>query len=77
MTVSVGSSFIIAAIVVVALVAFIGIVLLANRRPSFKHPQRLRTWTGVRGGVHEGDPRSVSPRRDKVVEPSDPRGQPR
>lgn len=77
MTVSVGSSFIIAAVIIVVLVIFIGIVLWANRRPYFKHPKRLRTRTGVRGGVHEGDPRSVSPPRDEVVEPSDPRGQPR
>ncbi|HEY2574950.1 MAG TPA: hypothetical protein VGI74_01450 [Streptosporangiaceae bacterium] len=69
MTVSVGDSFIIAGVILVVLAAFIGIVLWMNRRPYAKHPKRVKTQTGVHGGIHEGDPRSVSPHRDEVVEP--------
>ena len=73
MTVSVGSSFIIALVIVIALAMFIGIVVLAGRRPYFKRPKPPQSQTGVRGGIHEGDPRSVAPRRDEPVEPSRPR----
>jgi hypothetical protein len=69
MTVSVGSSFIIAIAAIVVLAAFIGIVLWMNRRPHAKNPRRVKTQTGVYGGIHEGDPRSVSPSRYEVVEP--------
>lgn len=73
MTASVGSSFIIAIVIVIALAIFIGIVVIANRRPYFKHPKPPHNNpTGVTGGIHEGDPRSVMPRRDEVVEPVEP-----
>ena len=73
MTVSVGSSFIIAIVIVIALAIFMGIVVIADRRPYFKHPKPPHNNpTGVTGGIHEGDPRSVMPRRDEVVEPIEP-----
>ena len=72
MTVSVGSSFIIALVVVIALAMFIGIVVLADRRPYFRRPRPPRNPTGVRGGIHQGDPRSVAPRRDEPAEPAEP-----
>jgi hypothetical protein len=71
MTASVGTSFLIALVVVVCLGFCIGIVMWASRRPYFKHPIRPRqTGTGVIGGIHEGDPRSVAPHRDEVAEPA-------
>jgi hypothetical protein len=67
MHVSVGSAFIMAGAIVVVLALFVVIVILANRRPYFKRPKPARE--PVTGGVHRGDPRSVSPRRDEYVEP--------
>lgn len=72
MTVSVGSSFIIALVIIIALAIFIGVVVIAGRRPFFKHPKPPENPTGVTGGIHEGDPRSVAPRRDELVEPVEP-----
>jgi hypothetical protein len=71
MTVSVGASFLIALIAIVALALFIGIVIWANRRPYFKHPKPEPGPTGVSGGIHQGDPRSMSPPRDELVEPAE------
>jgi hypothetical protein len=73
--VSVGSAFIMAGAIVVCLALFVGIVMFANRRPYFEHPKptRKQGTRPVTGGVHEGDPRSVSPRRDEPAEPR-PRG---
>lgn len=67
LTLSVASSFILGAVIVVALAAFILVVVYAARRPYFRHPRKPSTR--VSGGVHQGDPRSVAPRRDEVVEP--------
>jgi hypothetical protein len=61
MTVSVGDSFIIALAAVVCVAAFISITLIAAKRPYFKHPKPENSPTGVSGGIHVGDPRSVSP----------------
>lgn len=73
MTASVGESFLIAVLAVVCLGAFIGIVMWAGRRPYFKNWKRPRqTGTGLTGGIHEGDPRSVAPNREEVVEPVEP-----
>ncbi len=71
MHVSVGLAFIMAGAIVVALALFMGIVVLANRRPFFKHPKpsRMQENRPVTGGVHEGGPRSGAPRRDAPVEP--------
>jgi hypothetical protein len=70
-TVSVGSSFLIALVIVVVLALFVGIVLFASRRPYFKRqkPTRMQGSRPVTGGVHKGDPRSMSPHRDEVVDP--------
>lgn len=71
MTASIGTSFLIALVVVVCLGLCIGIVLWASKRPYFKHRVRPRqTGTGVIGGIHEGDPRSVAPNREEVIEQS-------
>ena len=78
MTASVGSSFAIALVIVVCLGLCIGIVMWAAHRPSFKHRSRPpKTETGLSGGIHQGDPRSVSPHRDEPVVPDDQAGQPR
>ena len=70
MDLSVGSAFIMAVVIVLALAAFLAIVLFAGRRPYFKkRPGRPRT--PVSGGVHEGDPRSVTPRHEEYLEPPD------
>ena len=51
MDLSVGSAFIMAVVIVLALAAFLAIVLFAGRRPYFKkRPGRPRT--PVSGGVH-------------------------
>lgn len=64
---SLAASFIMAVLIVVALAALILIVVFAARRPYFRRPRRPSH--PVSGGVHQGDPRSMSPRRDEVVEP--------
>jgi hypothetical protein len=58
-----------AAVIVVALAIFIGIVLFAGRRPYFKRGAKPPRTTPVSGGVHQGDPRSVTPRHDEYLEP--------
>ena len=83
MTVSVGDSFIIALVAVVCVAAFIGITLIAARRPYFKHPKPEHSPTGVSGGVHVGDPRSMSPHgevpavEDEPADQEETAGQPR
>jgi hypothetical protein len=74
-TVSVGDSFIIAIVAIVCVAAFIGITLIANRRPHFKHPKPDSGPTGVSGGRHAGDPRSVSPHGEVPVPDDEPAGQ--
>jgi hypothetical protein len=69
MGITVADSFIMAGAILVVLAAFIGIPVWMNRRPYAKNPKPLDTQTGLYGGVHEGDPRSVAPHRDEVVEP--------
>ena len=69
MGITVASSFIMAGAIIVVLAAFIGTVLWMNRRPYAKNPKPVDTQTGLYGGIHEGDPRSLSPHRDEVVEP--------
>jgi hypothetical protein len=66
-----------AVVIVVALAIFIAIVLFAGRRPYFKKqkPTRKQGDQPVTGGVHEGDPRSVTPKHDEYLEPpQDKRG---
>lgn len=61
-----------AVLIVVALAALILTVIFVARRPYFKHTRQ--TSKDVSGGIHQGDPRSVSPRRDEVVEPPGDQG---
>jgi hypothetical protein len=59
-----GSTLAIAMIVVAAvagLLAMLALVLLAARRPYFKHPHPDPMAGTVRGGMHLGDPRSQGP----------------
>ncbi len=61
---SVGSLFLAAALLVP--------VMLAGRAPRQKGPATVPQWTGpVRGGIHQGDGRSVAPRRDAPAEAYD------
>lgn len=70
MSMSVGSAFLMALMIVVALAAFIFIVMWAGRQPYFKNRKpRKRPHQKVVGGIHQGDPRSVAPHRDEVVPP--------
>lgn len=69
MGISVADSFILAVVIIVVLAAFIAIPVWMSRRPHAKNPKQVKTQTGVYGGVHMGDPRSVAPHRDEVVEP--------
>ena len=44
-------------------------VMLAGRVPRQKGPAAMPPWTGpVQGGIHQGDGRSVAPRRDAPAE---------
>ncbi len=40
---------------------WLGLVMLAARRPYFKHPHPDAMPGKVRGGMHLGDPRSLGP----------------
>ena len=46
---------------VLALAFWLGLVLLAARRPYFRHPHPDAMPRKVRGGMHLGDPRSLGP----------------
>jgi hypothetical protein len=46
---------------VLALSVWLGMVLLAARRPYFRHPHPESIPGKVRGGMHLGDPRSLAP----------------
>jgi hypothetical protein len=69
MGITVADSFIMAGAIIIVLAAFIGLPLWMNRRPHAKDPKQVKTQTGVYGGIHRGDPRSLSPNRNEVVEP--------
>jgi hypothetical protein len=58
-------------VVVIALGVLVTLVLVAARRPYFKHPKIDQRPGDVRGGVFKGDPGSVAPRRDAPANPSD------
>lgn len=72
MTLSIGSSFIVAIVAVVCVAAFIGVVLWAQRRPYFKRASRQKNATGVKGGTQMGDPHNVAPSREEVIGLADP-----
>lgn len=63
--------WIICAVSVVALAAWLMAVLLSDRSPYFRHPQYNRRRGRVQGGTHTGGGRSVSPRRDAPVIPGE------
>jgi hypothetical protein len=49
------------------LAIMLGLVLLASRRPYFRHSHPDSLPGKVRGGVHLGDPRSQGPPEDEEV----------
>jgi len=63
--------WIMCAVIVVALAAFVGAVLLASRRPAFRHPHVEPRRGSVQGGTHVGGGRSVAPHRDAEVTPAE------
>jgi len=67
LTLSIGTGFLIALIAIVCLAAFIGIVMWAQHRPYFKRSAQLNNEAGGKGGTHAGDPRSVAPDREEVI----------
>ena len=69
MSMSVGSAFIMALVIIIGLAAFIFIPMWAGRRPFFKQAKPRKPHQKVTGGVHQGDPRSVAPHRDEAVPP--------
>ena len=77
MVLSALSTVVMVVVIVAALAAFIALVFIGARRPWFRHAKPPST--PVSGGIHQGDPRSVSPHRDEPVEldehaePAEPR----
>jgi hypothetical protein len=59
--------WIMCAAIVVALVAGVGVVLLADRNPFYRHRGQEPRRGRVQGGTHVGGGRSVAPRRDAPV----------
>ena len=68
--------WIMCAVIVVALAAWLVAVAFADRTPFFKHPHVEPRRGRVQGGSHVGGGRSVAPRRDGEVgqdeSPDDP-----
>jgi hypothetical protein len=58
-------------VIVAGLGAWLALIVFAAKRPPFEHPKIIQRQGDVRGGIHEGDPRSVAPRRDAPANPSD------
>jgi hypothetical protein len=58
-------------VIVAGLGAWLVLIALAAKRPYFEHPKIIQRQGGVRGGIHEGDPGRVAPRRDAPANPSD------
>jgi hypothetical protein len=69
-TLSLGSSFIIAIAATVVLAIFLAIVVISSvisDRPSRpRQPEPPPSKTAVSGTRHEGDPRSMAPRQDQA-----------
>jgi hypothetical protein len=68
---SAAAIWIIVAVAVVGLVAWLGSVALAARKPHQKHGHGEPLRGTVQGGMHVGEGRSVAPRRDEPVTPGD------
>jgi hypothetical protein len=77
-TLSLGSSFIIAIAATAVLAIFLAIVVISSvisDRPS-RPRQPPPSKTAVSGTRHEGDPRSMAPRQDQVGRPAPGAGPP-
>ena len=57
---------------VLGVVIWLGLVLLAARRPYFKHPHPDAMPGKVRGGMHLGDPRSLGPPEGERADAGEP-----
>ena len=57
---------------VLALAFWLGLVLLAARRPYFRHPHPDSMPGKVRGGMHLGDPRSLGPPEGERADAAQP-----
>lgn len=63
------------AVILGALAAWLAVIAIAQRRPGFRRPTIDRRRGRVQGGTHTGGGRSVSPSRDAVAVPGeDPEG---
>jgi hypothetical protein len=62
-------------VIVLSLATWLLLVARAARRPYYKHPIPTQMPTGVQGGIHIGDPRSVAPPADETVTPVMPEGE--
>jgi len=71
MTTSWTAIWVMCAVIVIALAAWLIMVALAARKPYFEHPHMERRRGPVQGGTHAGPGRSVSPRPDEPVVPAD------
>jgi hypothetical protein len=71
MSTSATGIWIIIAVAVAGLAIFIGSVVLAARRPRWRHAHGDQLRGAVQGGMHVGAGRSVAPRRDEPVTPED------
>jgi hypothetical protein len=63
--------WIMCAVIVVALAAWLAVVGLAQRRPAPRRPGIERRRGRVQGATHTGGGRSVSPRRDEQAVPGE------
>jgi hypothetical protein len=68
---SLAGTIVIAVVIVAGLGTWLALVAFAARRPYFEHPKIIHKQGNVPGGIHQGDPRSVAPRRDAPADPSD------
>jgi hypothetical protein len=79
-TLSLGSSFIIAIAATAVLAIFLAIVVISSvisDRPSRpRHPEPPHSKTAVSGTRHEEDPRSMAPRQDQAARPAPGAGPP-
>jgi hypothetical protein len=59
-------------VIVVSLATWLALVARAARRPYYKHQIPTQMPTGVRGGMHVGDPRSGGPPVEEPITPVAP-----
>ena len=58
-------------VIVAGLGAWLALIALAAKRPSFEHPKIIQRQGDVRGGFHQGDSGSVAPKRGAPANPLD------